>query len=312
MLPLVTNAQERQTKAQRQNAAREKARVMREEAKKKARRNKILLQSGIGVGILAVLAIVAIVIVNVARPTSNAGPKNMISDGFLMTSTTEYVSTPAIPHNGKPTPTKQPDDGKAHITIYEDLQCPVCQAFEEGNDEQIAQWLDAGTATLEIHPISFLDSSSLGNRYSSRAASAIGCVAQYAPSKFFAVNKAFYDNQPAENTHGKTDAEILATIKQGGASSSQITSCVKDERFKGWVQQTYQRTMTGKSPIPNSNLKQITGTPTVIVNGKQFNANGSIQWNDTASFLSFVQSTVDGWSPDGSGATPTPTATPAG
>jgi protein-disulfide isomerase len=285
---------------------------MREEAKKKARRNRFFLQGGIGLGIVVVLVIIAVVIVQLARPASNAGPKNMASDGFLMTSTTDYVATPAIPDGGKPKPTKQPHDGKAHITIYEDLQCPSCQQFETANNGQIGQWLDAGTATLEIHPISFLDRSSMGNRYSSRAASAIACVAQYAPHKFFSVNNAFYANQPAEGTNGRTDAQIIATIKKGGASSSAISQCVKDERFKGWVKQTYQRTMTGKTPIPNSNIKQITGTPTVIVNGKQFDANNTVALNDSAGFLNFVKSAVPGWSPDGSGATSTPTATPAG
>ena len=304
---------ERQTKAQRQNAAREKARVMREEAKKKARRNRILLQSGIGVGILAVLAIIAIVIVNVARPTSNAGPKNMISNGIVLTSTTDYAPTGAVADGAKPTPTKQPDDGRAHITIYEDLQCPICQQFETANSDQIGQWLDAGSATYEIHPISLpnLDASSNGNHYSSRAASAIGCVAQYSPKDFFAVNKAFYENQPEENGHGKTDAEIISTIKKGGASSPDISSCVKDERFKGWVKSASDRALNGTS-VPNSDLKQITGTPTVIVNGKYYNITTNQQVADPATFLAFVQSSVPSWSPDGSGATPRPTATPAG
>ncbi|GAA4164725.1 hypothetical protein GCM10022286_26870 [Gryllotalpicola daejeonensis] len=307
---------DRPTKAQRQNAAREKARIMREEAKRKQRRNRFFLQGGIGLGILAVIVIAVVVIVNVSRPTSNAGPKNMKSDGIVLTSTTEYVATPGIPHGGKPTPTTQPDDGRAHITIYEDLQCPVCQAFEESNDSQIAQWLDAGSATLEIHPISLpnLDAASQGNHYSSRAASAIGCVAQYSPSKFFAVNKAFYDNQPEEGGTGKTDAEIISTIKKGGASSSAISSCVKDTRFKGWVQAASDRALNGTS-IPNSSIKQIQGTPTIIVNGKEFQPpQTQAGWGDTAAFLSFVKSTVPGWSPDGSGSgsTPTPSPTTAG
>lgn len=274
---------------------------MREEAKKKARRNKILLQSGIGVGVLAVLAIIAIVVVNVARPTSTAGPKNMISDGIVLDSTTSYVSTPGIPDGGKPTATTQPDDGKAHITIYEDLQCPVCQSFETANDAQIGQWLDAGTATLEIKPISFLDRSSSGNRYSSRAASAIGCVAQYDPKDFWAVNSAFYANQPAEGGNGATDDEIIATIKKGGASSSEISSCVKDERFKGWVQKATSRAMDGKTPVPNSDLKAVTGTPTVLVNGKYYSISTNDQVTNPDTFLAFVkQSAGSSWSPTAS------------
>jgi protein-disulfide isomerase len=308
----VTNSPERQTKAQRQNAAREKARAMREEAKKKARRNRMFLQGGIGLGIIVVLAVIAIVVVQVAKPTSSAGPKNMLSDGIVLTSTTQHVATPGVPDGGKPTPTKQADDGRAHITIYEDLQCPVCQQFEQANSTQIGQWLDSGTASYEIHPISLpnLDAASNGNHYSSRAASAIGCVAQYSPNDFFTVNTAFYDNQPEENGHGKTDAQILSTIKKGGASSAAITSCVKDQRFKGWVKAASDRALNGKA-LPNSSLKQVTGTPTIIVNGKQYQPSTSSQgWADTAAFASFVESTVPGWSPDGSGSTPAPT--PAG
>lgn len=312
-LCLVTNP-DRQTKAQRQNAAREKARIMREEAKRKQRRNRFILQGSIGVVVIAAIVVAVLVIVNVSKPTSNAGPKNMLSDGIVLTSTTQYVATPGIPHNGKPTATKQADDGKAHITIYEDLQCPICQEFEQANAAQIGQWLDAGSVTYEIHPISLpnLDAASNGNHYSSRAASAIGCVAQYAPSDFFAVNTAFYNNQPEENGHGKTDAQILATIKKGGASSSQITDCVHQEKFKGWVQAASNRALNGTS-LPNSSLKQVTGTPTIIVNGHQYQPpTGSQGWPDTAAFETFIKTTVSGWSPGTSTATPTPTATPVG
>ncbi|MFC4243046.1 DsbA family protein [Gryllotalpicola reticulitermitis] len=309
---MTNTAADRPSKKERQNAAREKARVMREEAKKKARRRRMFTQGGIGLGIVVILAVVAIVIVQVARPTSTAGPKNMLSDGILLTSTTQYVATGGVPNGGKPTPTKQSDDGKAHITLYEDLQCPICNEFETANDAQIAQWLNAGTATVEIHPISFLDSSSLGNRYSSRAASAIACVAEYSPQDFWAVNQAFYKNQPAENTNGKTDAQIISTIKQGGVSSSTISSCVKQERFKGWVQQSTSRAMSGKTPVPNSSIAKVTGTPTIIVNGQQYNADGSQSLTDPSAFLSFVQSTVKGWTPGSSSSTPSPTATPAG
>ncbi|GAA4183783.1 hypothetical protein GCM10022288_03630 [Gryllotalpicola kribbensis] len=306
---------DRQTKAQRQNAAREKARIMREEAKRKARRNKFLLQGGIGLAIVAVIAIAVVVIVNVARPASNAGPKNMISDGFVLTSTTQYVATPAIPNGGKPTPTKQADDGKAHITVYQDLQCPYCQQFEEANDAQISKWLDAGTATLEIKPISFLDRSSGTNRYASRAANALACVANYDPSDFFAVNKSLYDNQPQENTGGATDAQILSWLKKGGASSSQITDCVHSEKFKGWVKAATDRTTPPGTKIPNSNYtvpSQGFSTPTIIVNKQVYTAPTTGQGlADTAAFASFIEKTVPGWSATG-GSTSSPTPSPAG
>ncbi|WP_022881722.1 DsbA family protein [Gryllotalpicola ginsengisoli] len=306
----MTNGSARPTKKERQNAAREHARQLREEAKKKARRRRIFTQVGVGTGILVVLVVAAIVIVQIAKPASTAGPKNMASDGIVLTSTTKAVSTPAIPNGGKPTPTKQDnDDGKAHILLYEDLQCPACQSFEETNDDQIASWLDAGTATIEIHPIAILDRMSGGNRYSSRAANAVACVAQYEPSKFWAVNKAFYDDQPEENTGGATDKEIIAKIKAGGVSSSKVTACVKSEKFKGWVTEATDRITPVGTKFPNSSVKVAStgfATPTVLVNGKKYT--GSI--TDAAAFKSFVESVAKGTT--SATATPTPSASSAG
>ncbi|HEY0249801.1 MAG TPA: thioredoxin domain-containing protein [Gryllotalpicola sp.] len=311
----MTNPADRQSKKERQNAAREKARIMREEAKKKARRNRLFLQGGIGLGVLVVLAVIAIVVVQVAKPTTSAGPANMLSDGIVLTSTTDYVSTAAVENKGKPTPTKQADDDKAHITLYEDLQCPVCKAFEDASDPQIEQWLNAGTATVEIHPVSILDRLSSGNKYSTRAANAMACVAQYDPKDFWAVNKAFYANQPEENGNGLTDKQIIANIKSGGVSSSQVSDCVTSQKFTGWVGAATDRITPPGTTFPNSKAKVPAtgfGTPSIIVNGQLYTPPTSSQlgFGDADAFAAFVKATVPGWT--GGTASPTPSATPAG
>ena len=63
-------------------AAREKARELRVQQKKKDRRNKVLLQSGIAVGIVAVVAVISLIVVNSFRP-EGPGPANMASDGMI-------------------------------------------------------------------------------------------------------------------------------------------------------------------------------------------------------------------------------------
>lgn len=256
---------------------------MREEAQKKAKRNRVIWQSSIGVAVLVVVAIVILVVVNVAKPTNTAGPANMLSDGIVLTSTTSYVSTPGIPNGGTPTATKQASDGKAHITTYIDYQCPYCDEFETTNDSQLSQWLDAGKITLEVHPISILDRSSDGNMYSTRSANAAACVAQYDPSKFWAVTEQFYKDQPAEDTDGHTNAQILSDLSTAGVSSSQVTSCVQDKTYAGWVGAASQRILKG--PIPNSSVSALTGTPTVIVNGQSYG--GSL--TDASAFKAFVE-----------------------
>ena len=70
------------------------------------------------------------------------------------------------------------------------------------------------------------------------------------------------------------------------------------------MQDATERALTG--PIPNSELESVTGTPTVLVNGKQYV--GSLE--DTAEFQAFVLQAA-GESYSESNGTPTPTPTPS-
>ncbi|MHA7987090.1 DsbA family protein [Rathayibacter sp. CAU 1779] len=289
------------SKKDRREAAREHARLMREEAAKKARRRKWWIQGSVGVVIIAVLAVVALVIVNsIPQGQTSAGPKNMISDGIVMTSSTKAVRTPALQAGDSPTPTTQSDTStKAYITIYEDLQCPYCQQFEQTNMSQITQWLDSGLATLELHPLNYLTNKGNGG-YSLRAGNALACVANYFPDKFITVNTALYAKQPQENTGGLPNSQILSILKSAGVSSDNVTKCVNNTRFSSWLNAATTRATTKK--LPNSNVTTFGGTPTVIVNGQQYK--GSL--TDASAFASFVESAVGSST---STPTPTPTAT---
>ncbi|MCU1584038.1 MAG: hypothetical protein JWM49_594 [Microbacteriaceae bacterium] len=274
-------------KKDRREAARELARIEREAEKRRQRRNRIFLQSGIGIGILAVIAIIAIFIVNGSAPKPAAlGPKNMASDGVLISGPNlDVVTTPALKTTQKPVPTNTAAHSKTvNIVTYVDYQCPYCDQFETTNQDQISSWVKAGTATLEIHPISILDGSSLGTQYSSRAANAAACVANYDPNNYFAVNKALFANQPAEQTTGLTNAKILSVLKGAGSSSSAITSCVNRDKFSAWVTASTAR-VTGSTTLPNTQNGKFNGTPTVFVNGAQYS--GSL--TDPTAFATFVQ-----------------------
>jgi protein-disulfide isomerase len=274
-------------KKDRREEAREKARLEREAEKKRARRNRILVQSGIGVVVVAIALVVVLVVVNQPKPVAlskdKSGPLNMISDGILLSgSDVQAVSTPRIAANAKPKPTT-PSDDKTNIVTYVDYQCPACQAFEATNAEQMKALVAAGKATLEIHPIAILDNSSQGNKYSTRAANAAACVANYEPDKYFDVNTALYANQPAEGTAGAPDSKLISVLKGAGASSDKISKCITTQRFVPWV--TAATTRVG-SPLPNSSVAALAHTPTVIVNGQEFT--GSI--TDAAAFKDFIES----------------------
>jgi protein-disulfide isomerase len=274
-------------KKDRREQARETARLEREAQKRRERRNRVFLQSGIGIAVLAIVAIVVLVIINVNKP-EGPGPRNMASDGIVLSgSKLQAVETPAIKAGGSPvvTDTKKLT-GVAHIVTYIDYQCPYCLQFETTNEDQIATMVKSGEATIEIHPIAILDASSLGNKYSTRAANAAACVANFDPNDFYAVNTALYANQPAENTSGMSDKQLLSILKGAGASGANITSCVTSQTFAGWVKAETARvvsgTFTGVATTPSS----FAGTPTVFVNGQKYG--GSL--TDADAFASFVLS----------------------
>lgn len=300
--------QPRPTRNEQREAAREKARELREEQKKRERRNKVLIQGGVIVAVLAIAALVGTLIFNNVKP-AGPGPANMASDGILLTGvdgTITATETPALAAGATSTPTVPDDSGTvANIVTYIDYLCPFCGQFEQTNSESIRTMVESGAATLEVHPIALLTNKSAGTQYSLRAANAAACVADNSPDSFFDFNALLFENQPEETSPGLTNTEIKALAKEAGVGSlGAIEKCIDDTQFKKWVQDATTRALT--EAVPNSDLESIKGTPTVLVNGKQYE--GSL--TDPAEFQSFVlQATGEAFSESTS--TPTPTPTPA-
>lgn len=295
---------EEASKKERRDQAREHAREMREAERKRKVRNSWILRGSVGLALVAV-AVITVLVVNSVRQaeieaaTPKPGPANMLSDGILLTGdgTGEIVAvrTDPIAAGAEPVATDITQYADTvNIVTYVDLFCPICQAFEQANAEQIGTWVSSGAATLEVHPISILDRASNGTRYASRAANAMACVANYQPDVFFQASTAMYANQPAEGTTGLTNAEIASVLAQAGATDVNIASCINDETFKQWVTASTERTNVG--PIPNSELTRVSGTPTVLVNGYQYT--GSV--SDATAFAQFVSAVATGtYAPQG-------------
>ncbi len=296
----------RLSKNQRREDAREKARILREDQKKKDRRNRFLLQGSLVVVVIAIVAIVGLVIVNSVKPPS-PGPLNMLSDGIKIGQGYKAVPTAALAPNAAPVPSSTNASNVIDIKVYVDYQCPVCGTFESTNIGQIKTWVQSGAATFEIHPIAILDSSSLGKKYSTRSANAAACVANYSPNNYFDFSAQLFADQPKEGTEGLTDAQ-LANLAKGAKVTKldSISSCIRDQTFKSWVTAATTRATTG--PIPGSNVKKVEGTPTVIINGKKYL--GAVG-DATAFAAAVVQASGDSFSKNSSATpTPSPTATP--
>lgn len=219
------------------NSRRQRLRAEQEKAAREARVRRIITFSGIGVVVLAVIGLVTWGIL------SNAGKAPQAGDGVKAT----YAAV-----IGK-------DTAPVTLDVFQDFICPVCGEFEKANGADVAKLVDAGTVKLRIHPMNFLDDSSLGSKYSTRAANAFVTVWKAEPDKALAFNTLLYQNQPAENTTGLTDAKIAELAKQAGVSQAVID--------------TFAQLTNADFPTNATNeayAQGVTGTPTVFVNGTKF------------------------------------------
>ncbi len=277
---------ERLSKNQRREQARELARIEREKQKRRERLLRWAVPSSVTVVILAIVAVVIIVVVNSApAPQTKAGPKNMITDGILFTGVNGKMvptKTGAIPAKGTPSPIPTSGgDGVVQIVTYVDFSCPGCQAFEAANATQIEQMVESGAATLEVHPIAILDPNSLTSRYSSRANNVGACVANYAPDDFYKVMQQMYTEQPKEGTDGLTNSQIVKVVHDAGLNNSDVDKCINGESFKSWVAAATNRATSDPS------LRDPTGqffTPTIVINGQRYGGA-----TDAATFGAFLQ-----------------------
>lgn len=304
-----TTGDGRLSKNDKREAAREKARLLREEQRKKDRRTRFIVQGSIILGLLVVVGVIAGVLVNSITP-EGPGPKNMASDGIQLTQGAIATETKAVAADGDPVPnTRDEEAGTLDIQMYVDYLCPICGQFEATNGEYITSLLDNGKTTVEIHPIAILDRLAQGTKYSTRATNAAACVANYSPNQYYDFHNLLFTNQPEENTVGLSDEQLIDLTTQAAVESpDKIATCIKNQEFKAWVSNSTQRALDG--PIPNSNVDKVTGTPTVIVNGLKYT--GSV--SDLASFQAFVIQAAGSDFNESSTPTPTPTPTetPAG
>src|SRR5688572_12908229 len=105
------------------------------------------------VGLVVAIGFVAFTAAGTSKPTAGSGklvtPANLTATGAIP------VGRPAAP---------------VTVEIVLDYMCPACGKFEQSNGGELDRLIQAGTAKVELRPISFLDRTSQGSRYSTRAA----------------------------------------------------------------------------------------------------------------------------------------------
>ncbi len=163
-------------------------------------------------------------------------------------------------------------NGTVTVDLYLDLMCPACKELETLAKAALRGYIAGGKVQVVLHPLNILDDKSQGTRYSTRAAAALGCAAD--ERKAFEYTDALYARQPAENTPGLTNDQLVALGETAEIpATSEFAECVRSQQYADWVGHvTGQATERG-----------ISATPTVYVNGEKID-------NSVAALTAAVQS----------------------
>lgn len=280
----------RPTKNERRTQAREQARLAREQEKKREKRKRFFLQGGIVIGVLAILGIVALVLTQTMKP-AGPGPENMASGGAVFTKDLKVVKGPALESGAeREARSVNRDDLPLDVTVYADYMCPACGAFEQQYGTMLENYVGAGDIELEIYPLNFLDGASLGAKYSTRSANTFACVVEEQPDVAFKLHTRLLspEVQPQEGTTGLSDDQLLSEAEAAGAKlTPELRKCVKDVQFGSFISANYKSasetgikglakgalmlSSDGVNPQPEGEPQRLVSTPTVIVNGQQWN-----------------------------------------
>jgi protein-disulfide isomerase len=229
-----------------QRAAR--AEQMRKEREKADRRQRNLITVAIVVVVLALIAVGGYAIKSTsdsrAKETAVVTPKGATDD--------HGVEFTAVDAGGEPA------SDPVKVILYEDLQCPVCRAFEQANGAFLDEAVKNGDISIEYRLLAFLDRAS-PNQYSSRAGSAALCAFESGGGEAYKkATNVLWANQPQENTAGPEDAALVDTLDQAGVSGSDVESCVLKGKFIPWL----------KAATEASRDDKVNATPWVVIDGQ--------------------------------------------
>lgn len=215
--------------------------------RRRAKRNRILAHGG-GLVIVGLLVAIVVAVANaVGGGPSRAGgeaPATLVTPANTTAAGAIVIGNPTAP---------------VKVEVYLDYMCPFCGLFDRANDEELNRLLAEGAMRLELHVISFLDRASSGTRYSTRAANAVATVADRAPDKVPAFNRALFAQQPHEGSTGLSDAQI-ANLARGAGVPQDVIDAFPDRTFEPWISKVTEEALASG----------VNSTPTVKVNGVVF------------------------------------------
>ena len=213
-----------------------KREVVREKRLQEQKRRRIFIVLAIVIGALAIAAVIII--------------PSLLPAGDIVTITP--VERPLADGRAMGDP-----EAPVTIEVYEDFQCPACQAYSQ----QIApQVKDAYVATGEAYYIfrhyPFLDDNAVRNE-SDQAANASMCAAD--ENRFWDYHDMLFANWNGENQGAFNDKRLVAFAEALGLDMAAFNSCFEADLHAEEINSDFE---LGRQ-------LGATGTPSVFVNGVQ-------------------------------------------
>ncbi|WP_324783708.1 thioredoxin domain-containing protein [Streptomyces sp. H51] len=165
------------------------------------------------------------------------------------------------------------------LKVYEDPRCPICAQFEEAVGPTVKKDLDSGKYKLQFVGGTFLDGDSLGKGQigsrgegSKNAMSAMGAALNVSDEAFLEYKTALYSKKwhPEESDDKFKSDDYLIKV-------AQTVPALKDNAgFRNAVKKgTYDAWALAMSKTFDTNKDGVTGTPSLVMNGKVLTADSN-------------------------------------
>jgi len=215
-----------------------KRQLRREQLERKERQQRLIT---IGIVVVIALVVVAIIVVPTVQKLMNPAGK------IVNIKPTSYPNEHGT--------TMGDANAKVKVEMFEDFQCPRCKEFSTQTEPLIIQqFVEPGKAYLVYYNFPILDRDP-NFQDSHQAASAAECAADQ--NRFWDFKQLAYANS-TEAAGSFSDARLTEFAKALGLDMNKFNACYTTNAHKDTIQQN----------LALGAKLSVTGTPTVLVNGK--------------------------------------------
>jgi len=242
-----------------------KRQEIRQRRQRERMRNRILVIGLVVAGALLVtFALTLPTMNNVKNATSATQTAESVGTTAVVTIVPRVINAPVNGvHLGNPNATVKVD-------AYEDFRCSVCLYYTQNIEPQIiTNYIETGKIYYTYHAFIVIDGND-GSDASRRAANAALCAGEQ--GHFWDYHDTLYANQLSESASLFTDGRLATMAQNLGLDMTAFNQCYQAKKYDQNV----------AADIAKGESLNVTGTPSIFVNGQLATLNNVISAIDTA------------------------------